>query len=56
MTEMTGIARMTRMTRLPGSSFSRTFKDTFPIFFKYSHQNLESMSFLVLPQHEYNFN
>ena len=42
-------------SRLTGSSFSRTFKDTFP-FFKDSNQILESMSFLVLPQHEYNFN
>ena len=32
MTGMTGIARMSRMTRLLGSSFSTNFKDTIPIF------------------------
>ena len=48
---MTGIARMSRMTRLLGSSFSRTHF----AFFKDSNQSLESMSFLVLPQHDCNF-
>ena len=35
--------------------FSRTFKDTFPIFSRTpfsAKKSLESMSFLVLPQHE----
>ena len=32
MTGMIGIAKMTGMTRLQGSSFSRTFKDSFRIF------------------------
>ena len=36
-------------------NFSRTFKDTFPIFqgrHSVQKKSLESMSFLVLPQHE----
>ena len=39
-------------SRLTGSSFSRIH---FP-FSKHSNQILESMSFLVLPQHDCNFN
>ena len=37
------------------TNFSRTFKDTFPIFqgrHSVQKKSLESMSFLVLPQHE----
>ena len=53
---MTGMTRITRMTWLQGSypvlDFSRT---NFP-FFKDSNHSLEYMSFLVLPQHDCNFN
>ena len=59
---MTGMTRMTGMTWLQGSypvlikkkskDFSRT---NFP-FFKDSNHGLEYMSFLVLPQHDCNFN
>ena len=66
MTGMTGMTRMIRMTWLQGSypvlikkiqvlllkDFSRT---NFP-FFKDSNHSLEYMSFLVLPQHDCNFN
>ena len=61
MTGMTGMTRITRVTWLHGSypvlikkfkDFSRT---NFP-FFKDSNHSLEYMSFLVLPQHDCNFN
>ena len=58
---MTGITRMTGMTWLQGlyPVLNKKFKDFrrthFP-FFKDSNRSLEYMSFLVLPQHDCNFN
>ena len=63
---MTGMTRMTRMTWLQGSypvlikkKIQAPFKDysrtNFP-FFKDSNHSLEYMSFLVLQQHDCNFN
>ena len=60
MTEVTGVTRMAWMTRSPGlylfeqkiQGLSRTYFS----FFKDSNHSLEYMSFLVLPQHDCNFN
>ena len=58
---MTGIAKITGMTWLQDSypvlikKIQGLFKDKFP-FFKDSNHSLEYMSFLVLPQHDCNFN
>ena len=63
---MTGMTRMTRMTWLQGlypvlikKKIQGLFKDfswTNFLFFKDPNHSLEYISFLVLPQHDCNFN